>query len=135
MANQLYDIARYNFARGLADWQNDVFWIVLLNSTYVVDLTAHRTYSQIDPAARLSDVGPIANRTVDEEGYCLGGPVSVQRITTNTQATQAVIYKKHVGEPDLDYPVLHLAQVGGLPLRFNRDFYRIDWADSRIFRL
>lgn len=135
MSNTLYAVAQGAFARGEIHWENDTFWMVLLNATYVVDLADHRLLSDITPSARVADFGPLGNRIVDDDGWCLGGPISVERTTTNTQATQAIVYKRFADDPDLNFPVLYISDIGGFPFRFNRDFIRFDWEDRKVFRL
>lgn len=97
--NRLYSVARRAMALEDFHWINNTFWLALLDAGYVADTIEHTLWSDVTPSARLVDAGPLGNKSVDDEGWCIAGPVTMARVRTNTPATQAVIYRKHVGSP------------------------------------
>ena len=139
--NRLYSVARRAFAMRQLSWLDDVFWLALYSAAYTPDTINDVLYSDIAPEARLFDTGPIGFREVDNEGYCLGGPISVNAVTTVTQATQMMIYRKDPLVLANQIPILLITQMGGLPVQFSRDFFRLDFGtatgttfDRRMFR-
>lgn len=140
--NRLYCVARKAFAERRLSWIDDVFWIALFSADYVPNTITDLTYAGLSPNARLLDAGPIGFRSVDDEGYCRAGPISVQSATTAAAATQIVIYRKDPLVATNEIPVVLITQMGGLPVQLRNDFFRLDFGtptdgvfDNRVFRV
>ncbi len=55
MANALYSSARNSFLKGSIDWVNDSFKVILLSSSYTVDLANHVYTSSVGGTVAISN--------------------------------------------------------------------------------
>jgi hypothetical protein len=120
MADILYGSGGDLLASGGLDWVNDTLKVQLLDSGYVVDLTAHNTFDQVTPGARVSTANTLTNPTLSE-GKLDGDDVVFTAVGgggSPPTLTQYVLYKD-TGLESTSTLIAYFDSATGLPLLTN----------------
>ena len=91
MANALYDTGRNAFLRGDLSWNSHTFKVVLVSSSYTVNLTSHQYLSSIPSGARIATSSALTT-SLPGAGVADASDITFASVT-GSQVTQFVIYR------------------------------------------
>jgi len=134
MANALYDTGRNAFLRGDLSWNSHTFKVVLLSSSYTVNLTSHQYLTSIPSGARIATSSALTT-SLPGAGVADASDITFTSVT-GSQATQFVIYRD-TGTEATSQLVAYFDTATNLPITPNGGDISITWSNdsNRIFKL
>ena len=134
MANALYDTGRNAFLRGDLSWNSHTFKVVLLSSSYTVNLASHQYLTSIPGGARKATSISITT-SLPGAGIAAASDISFTSVT-GSQVTQFVIYRD-TGTEATSQLVAFFDTATNLPITPNGGDISITWSNdtNRIFKL
>jgi hypothetical protein len=138
MANQLYDIARAEFAKGTIDWENDTFKVLLIDTGNYTLSQSHTTLADIAVSSRVgSETGVSLPDTKVETNGALDAEDVTFTAVANTASVEAIIIYRDTGTPSTMYLIAYMDTATGLPITPNGGDIIITWDNgtNRILRL
>lgn len=115
MSNQLYNIAREEFGRGIRSWTGQVMRFQLLGDAYVFD-PSHVSMDDVPAGARILAPQTMTSMSMTD-GYAVSAPVQYTNASDPTPVTQALIYYQDPSLIDANHRlVTYLDTISGLPL-------------------
>lgn len=134
MANALYDTGRNAFLRGDLSWNSHTFKVVLVSSSYTVNLTSHQYLSSIPSGARVATSSALTT-SLPGAGVADASDITFTSVT-GSQVTQFVIYRD-TGTEATSQLVAYFDTATNLPITPNGGDISITWSNdtNRIFKL
>ena len=134
MANALYDTGRNAFLRGDLSWNSHTFKVVLVSSSYTVNLTTHQYLSSIPSGARIATSSALTT-SLPGAGVADASDITFASVT-GSQVTQFVIYRD-TGSEATSQLVAYFDTATNLPITPNGGDISITWSNdtNRIFKL
>jgi hypothetical protein len=134
MANALYDTGRNAFLRGDLSWNSHTFKVVLVSSSYTVNLTSHQYLSSIPSGARIATSSALTT-SLPGAGVADASDITFASVT-GSQVTQFVIYRD-TGSEATSQLVAYFDTATNLPITPNGGDISITWSNdtNRIFKL
>jgi hypothetical protein len=134
MANALYDTGRNAFLRGDLSWNSHTFKVVLLSSSYTVNLASHQYLTSIPGGARIATSISITT-SLPGAGIADASDITFTSVT-GSQVTQFVIYRD-TGTEATSQLVAFFDTATNLPITPNGGDISITWSNdtNRIFKL
>jgi hypothetical protein len=134
MANALYDTGRNAFLRGDLSWNSHTFKVVLISSSYTVDLTSHQYISSIPGGARVATSSGLTT-SLPGAGIADASDITFTSVT-GSEVTQFVIYRD-TGVEATSQLVAYFNVATNLPITPNGGDISITWSNdaNRIFKL
>jgi hypothetical protein len=134
MANALYDTGRNAFLRGDLSWNSHTFKVVLVSSSYTVNLTSHQYLSSIPSGARVATSSALTT-SLPGAGVADASDITFSSVT-GSQVTQFVIYRD-TGTEATSQLVAYFDTATNLPITPNGGDISITWSNdtNRIFKL
>ena len=134
MANALYDTGRNAFLRGDLSWNSHTFKVVLVSSSYTVNLTSHQYLSSIPSGARVATSSALTT-SLPGAGVADASDITFTSVT-GSQVTQFVIYRD-TGVEATSQLVAFFDTAINLPITPNGGDITLTWSNdsNRIFKL
>ena len=134
MANALYDTGRNAFLRGDLSWNSHTFKVVLLSSSYTVNLASHQYLTSIPGGARVATSAGLTT-SLPGAGIADASDITFTSVT-GSQVTQFVIYRD-TGVEGTSQLVAFFDTATNLPITPNGGDISITWSNdtNRIFKL
>ncbi len=134
MANALYDTGRNAFLRGDLSWNSHTFKVVLLSSSYTVNLTSHQYLTNIPGGARIATSSALTT-SLPGAGVADASDITFTSVT-GSQVTQFVVYRD-TGTEATSQLVAYFDTATNLPITPNGGDISITWSNdtNRIFKL
>ena len=134
MANALYDTGRNAFLRGDLSWNSHTFKVVLISSSYTVNLASHQYLSSIPGGARITTSSALTT-SLPGAGVADASDITFASVT-GSQVTQFVIYRD-TGTEATSQLVAYFDTATNLPITPNGGDISITWSNdtNRIFKL
>jgi hypothetical protein len=134
MANALYDTGRNAFLRGDLSWNSHTFKVVLISSSYTVNLASHQYLTSIPSGARIATSSALTT-SLPGAGVADASDITFTSVT-GSQATQFVIYRD-TGTEATSQLVAYFDTATNLPITPNGGDISITWSNdsNRIFKL
>jgi len=134
MANALYDTGRNAFLRGDLSWNSHTFKVVLLSSSYTVNLTSHQFLSSIPGGSRVA-TSSVLTTSLPGAGVADASDITFTSVT-GSQVTQFVVYRD-TGTEATSQLVAYFDTATNLPITPNGGDISITWSNdtNRIFKL
>jgi len=128
MANALYSSARNSFLKGSIDWVNDSFKIILLSSSYTVDLANHIYTSSVGGTVAISNA---ITTLTPSSGIADASDITFCGVA-GTTVTQFVLFKDSTKEL-----IAYFDTGSNIPIIPNGGSITIQWDDgaNKIFKL
>jgi hypothetical protein len=134
MANALYDTGRNAFLRGDLSWNSHTFKVVLLSSSYTVNLTSHQYLTSIPGGARVATSSALTT-SLPGAGVADASDITFTSVT-GSEVTQFVVYRD-TGTEATSQLVAYFDTATNLPITPNGGDISITWSNdtNRLFKL
>ena len=134
MANALYETGINAFLRGDLSWNSHTFKVVLVSSSYTVNLTSYQYLSSIPSGARVATSSALTT-SLPGAGVADASDITFSSVT-GSQVTQFVIYRD-TGTEATSQLVAYFDTATNLPITPNGGDISITWSNdtNRIFKL
>jgi len=135
MANGLYDSARESFLKGALSWSNDTIQVLLVDSTYAVNLSTHTVLSDVSNTARVGVSTPLINKTATA-GVADATDVTFPVVTNGKVVSAIILYQSGVDDASSKL-IAYIDAAAGLPFTGNGASTTIQWDNgaNKIFKL
>lgn len=134
MSSALYDNGRQGFLDGSIDWDTDTIKIVLVKSTYTVNLATHANLSDVPSGDRVATSGALTSKTVTAG---VADAADVTFTALSGAAVSFIVVYKDTGTESTSRLIAYIDTGTGLPFTPSGGDVTIQWDNgaSKIFKL